>query len=250
MRRLILSALLLFCFVSSASADAYFDLTPGPVTSLSQIGVGFYAEPVFSGEPIFRVGPGVDMLLRECSDTGWALVCLPLNDSLHEGYVRSASLVMNDYGLGWDVVRIVAPEHSKTVPFYRVPSEDAEVHGYYFTGVLMNLYEVQSDGFCRVAMGETVGYIPSGCLFAWDSCEDSELPAAVIASTSGEGAMLENAAGSGATVPTAYPDGTEVAVLGIHPDGRCHVIIDGHTGFLQQHELQPVLTAAFPEAPR
>lgn len=245
MRRLILLALILLFSVSSATADTYFDLTPGPVTTLSQIGVGFYAEPAFSGEAIFRVGPGVDMLLRDYNDTGWASVCLPLNGSLYEGYVRSATLVMNDYGLGWNVVRIVAPEDSETVPFYRESSEDAEIHGLYFTGVLMNLYEVQSDGFCRVAMGETVGYIPTGSLFAWDSCEASELPVAIITSVSGEGAMLENTAGSGTPVPTPYPDGTQVTVLGINPDGRCHVMIDGHTGFLQQHELRPVPTAAY-----
>jgi len=228
--------------LSIAVADEYFELKPGFVTALFDEGVGFYTSPSFKNEPIFRIGPGVSMYLAEVLDNGWASIRFLYNDSPMEGYVRTGTLVMNDYGLGGDVVRLVSDDLSQPICFYQEPYENSEVHGQYFTGTLFNFYGVRTDGFARVALGEKVGYIPSKYLFAYNSCTTSNLPIATVCSSSNDGAYLSEIAFQETTALlhpiTQYPNGTEVVILGITPENWCHVMINGRTGYISHSELQ------------
>lgn len=243
MRRSFLLILILLLTLSVASADEYFELRPGLVSSLFEDGVGFYRAPTFDGGAQLRIGPGVSMYLDELLDNGWASVRFLSGTDVQEGYVRTGSLVMNDYGLGGNVVRLVGESVDRPISFFKEPSEKAEIHGQYFTGTLFSLYEVRDDGFARVALGKLVGYIPAKYLFAYNSREDSALPAAIISHPSQSGSCLTDVAFSALTSPmlpiTQYPNGTKVAILGITPDNRCHVMIDGRTGYLPYSELAP-----------
>ncbi len=250
MRRLLLFTLLFLSMVSIAAADEYFELRPGFVSSSSAEGVGFYPSPSFKNDSLLRIGPGVTMYLDELLDNGWAAVRFLAGTNSTEGYVRTGSLIMNDYGLGYDIVRLVSDDLYSPVPFYREPSDTTDIHGYYFTGTLFNLYEVRKDGFARVAMGKTVGYIPSKYLFAYNSCTTSNLPIASIANASDGGSSLANIAfpeTTAALQPSIqYPNGTEVAILGATPEGMYHVMIDGRTGYIHQSELQPLAAMPVP----
>ena len=242
--------LLIICFLfsmSSAVADEYFDLRPGFVSSLAPEGIGLYASPSLkNNEPLCRIGPGVSMYLNELLDTGWASVRFTPGTSPMDGYVRTGSLIMNDYGLGSDTVRLVSDDLNTPIPFYQEPSEKSKVHGQYYTGTLVSLYGDRSDEFARVALGEKVGYISTKYLFPYDSCTTSALPAASIHHPSAEGAPLSDvsfAQLSSDLLPiTPYPNGTEVAVLGVTPENWCHVMIDGRTGYIHNSKLQPLIS--------
>lgn len=250
MRRLLLFTLLFISMVSIAAADEYFELKPGFVSSSFVEGVGFYTSPSFKNDPVLRIGPGVTMYLDELLDNGWASIRFLSGTTPMEGYVRTGSLVMNDYGLSYDIVRLVSDDLDIPIPFYEEPSDTADIHGYYFTGTLFNFYGVREDGYARVAIGKMVGYIPSKYLFAYNSCTTSNLPIASISNPSDAGSSLTNVAfpetTSALQPATEYPNATEVTILGITPEKMCHVMIDGRTGFIHRSELQMLVSTPHP----
>lgn len=186
------------------------------------------------------------MYLKELLDTDWASVRLMAGTSPMDGYVRTESLSMNDYGLSSDTVRLVSDDLNTPIPFYQEPSEKSKVHGQYYTGTLFSLYGERRDGFTRVALGEKVGYISTKYLFPYDSCTKSALPVASIDHPSDEGVSLSNVSFvqllSDLLPMTPYPNGTKVVVLGITPENWCHVMIDGRTGHIHHSNLQPLLS--------
>lgn len=247
MRRFLLIALCVLLSTSSAAADEYFELRPGFVSSLAREGIGFYSSPSLNNnEPLLRIGTGACMYLDELLDNGWASVRFVAEDSPVKGYIRTDSLVMNDYGLGYETVRIVSDDPNMPIDFYQEPSKNAKVHGQYYTGTLFSLYGIRSDGYARVALGEKVGYISTKYLCPYDSCTTSALPVASIHHPSAGGTVLSDvsfAKHSLALLPiSSYPNGTEVTVLGVTPENWCHVMIDGRTGFIHHSELQPLIS--------
>lgn len=234
-------------FAYSAVADEYSDLRPGFVSSLAPEGIGLYTSPSLKNtEPLCRIGPGVSMYLKELLDTDWASVRFMTGTSLMDVYVRTGSLVMNDYGLGPDAVRLVSDDLNTPIPFYQEPSEKSKVHGQYYTGTLFSLYGDQKDGFARVALGEKTGYISAEYLFPYDSCATSALPVVGIYHPSDEGVSLSDvgfAQLSSALLPiTPYPDGARAVVLGVTPENWLHVMIDGRTGYIHHSKLQPLIS--------
>ena len=245
MRRLFLLTISLLMMFSFAVADEYFELKPGFVTTLSYEGVGFYSSPSIDANTGLRIGSGVCMLLTEILDNGWGAIRFLRDGSPVEGYIRTASLVMNDYGLGYDAVRLVSAEPDQAINLYEQPNESSKVYGQYFTGTLVTLYEKRNDGFARVAIGEVVGYVLSQYLFPYEiSYTSADLEAMVFAPDS-DGVSLSgiNQESAPFTLDPIcyYPNGTKVVVLGITPENWCHVIIDGRTGYIFNEKLQPLV---------
>ena len=72
---LLLMILLLLC--PAAQADLFIDLAPGGVTVLPLEGAPFRTEPDARAEPLFNIGPGVNLtLLSVDRETNWAYVLL------------------------------------------------------------------------------------------------------------------------------------------------------------------------------
>ena len=230
---LLLMILLLLC--PAAQADLFIDLAPGGVTVLPPEGAPFRTEPDARAEPLFNIGPGVNLtLLSVDRETNWAYVLLVVTTpkaERHFGYVRPGALINGDY-LSADACRIVNPNPGERLNLRTGPSPDAESLGQYYTGVLVKNYHQEKNGYLRVCIGNRVGYMDKRYLVAYDSTAASEIPLMTIQNSGGSGANLRLEPGMQGKLLGLYPNGTEAAVLGTAPGGWLHVMIHGATGFM------------------
>ncbi len=245
--RTILAAILLVCLlVSSASADAYSQLELGVVSVTAPDTIPLRREPVLSAEAYLHISSGVSMtLLSLDEETGWAYVRIDYGprDEPSFGYVRSGTLMNGDY-LYWDMCRVVNPEEGGRLNLRSLPSADAASLGKYHTGVLVQNYHQEANGYLRVRVGTQVGYMDKRYLVPWDSTDVSRLPVTTIANTQGTGGNLRKKPSTSSKRIALYPNGTEVVVLGVVPGGWCHVMIGGITGFMQSRLLADAFSFA------
>ena len=242
MRRL-LSLVLLFCivFLSRASADVYSELIPGcTVSNIRKGTIPFREAPDPQSEPSLHIAGGVSMLLLSLEADGMAHIRLPKSVNSPEGYVRADALMTGDY-LYWESCRVANPQPGQRLNLRSEPSDQASSLGQYYTGVIVQDYHQDQNGFARVKLGTRVGFMDKRYLTDFDPGEDfpSEMPTAVVENSHGTGGNLRLSPGTSSKKLRLCPNGTELTVLGVTPNGWCHVMVEGDTGFIMADKLSP-----------
>lgn len=244
MRTLLLLTLCFALVFTSASADIYSELDPGVVTVAAQGTIPFRLEPVFSAEAILHIASGVPLtLLSIDEENNWAYVQLePGPDGYPiRGYVRPGALMNGDY-MYWNMCRVVNPQSNYRLNLRSQPSADSASLGKYYTGVLVQNFEQEKNGYLRVKLGTQVGYMDKRYLVPYNSTDVSEIPLTIIRNDGGSGGNLRKAPSLEGKLIGLYPNGTEVAVLGVTPNDWCHVMINGATGFMMADKLADPFT--------
>lgn len=239
MRVLFLLLICLSVLISSAHADIYSELDPGIVTVTAQGTIPFRTEPAFSAQPILHIASGVPLTLLSVDEANnWAYVRLepgPDGDPVC-GYVRPGALMNGDY-LYWNMCRVINPESNHRLNLRSQPSVDAASLGKYYTGVLVQNFEQEENGYLRVKVGNQVGYMDKQYLVPFNASDVSAIPLTTISNSGGSGGNLRRSPSLNGKLFALYPNGTEVAVLGVTPNGWCHVMINGVTGFMMADKL-------------
>lgn len=242
MRRF-LAFFLLLCTVclSHASADGYSELIPGSIVSnILDESIPFWPEPNLQSNPIGTLGAGVSMRLLSLEPEGLAHVRLEGGSERREGYVRADAVMTGDY-LYWESSRVVNPQPGERLNLRNKPSEQSPSLGKYYTGVIVQNFHQDQNGFARVVVGTQVGFMDKRYLADFDPAEDfpSEMPAAVVENPHGTGGNLRRSPSAGSKKLRLCPNGTELTVLGVTPNGWCHVMVQGETGFIMADKLSP-----------
>ena len=235
-KSLLIASCCIFLF-SSAYADIYNELDPGVVSVIAQETIPFRSEPDFQVEPHLNIGPGVSLTLLSI-ENNWAYVEFEHTGygELVRGYVRPGALMNGDY-LYWNMCRVVNPESNHRLNLRSEPSAKSASLGKYYTGVFVENYEQEKNGYLRVQVGNRVGYMDKQYLVPYNSTDISEIPMTTIQNEGGSGGNLRKSPSLDGKLYALYPNGTEVAVLGVTPNGWCHVMINGVTGFMMADKL-------------
>lgn len=239
MRKVLLLTLCCVVFLSSAYADIYSDLDPGVVTVMAEGTIPFRTEPSYSAEPSLHIASGVSLtLLSIDEENNWAYVQLESGPDGYpiRGYVRPGALMNGDY-LYWNMCRVVNPEHNHRLNLRSEPSADSASLGKYYTGVLVENFEQEKNGYLRVKVGDQVGYMDKQYLVPYNAADVSAIPMTTIQNHGGSGGNLRQSPSLNGRLYALYPNETEVAVLGVTPNGWCHVMINGVTGFMMADKL-------------
>ena len=239
MRRFLLVMIIGCMIMTQALADIYSELDPGVVSVTSRDALPFRKKPNFKEEPFLFLGPGLAVtLLSLDEESNWAYVQLDDGPDGYpvRGYVRSGSLMVGDY-LYWDMCRVVNPQPDQRLNLRSGPSMDFSSLGKYYTGVYVENYHQEKNGYLRVRIGNQVGYMDKRYLQPYDSSDVSEIRNTVILNSGGSGGNLRTEPSLDGKLIGLYPNGTEVAVLGITPNHWCHVMINGVTGFMMEDKL-------------
>lgn len=239
MKKILVHFLLFTLLLSSAHADIYSDLEPGVVSVTAQDTIPFRTEPTYTAEPVLQIGSGVEMTLLSIDEaSNWAYVQLESGPDGYPicGYVRPGVLMNGDY-LYWNMFRVVNPEKNHRLNLRSEPSADSSSLGKYYTGVYVENYEQEKNGYLRVKVGTRVGYMDKRYLVAYNSTDASAIPMTTIQNQAGSGGNLRKTPSLDGKLYALYPNGTEVAVLGVTPNGWCHVMINGVTGFMMANKL-------------
>ena len=239
MRKFLLLTLYCIFLLTSAHADIYSELAPGIVSVIAQDSIPFRAKPDYQVEPYRNIGPGVSLtLLSLDKENNWAYVQLETgpDGSPIRGYVRPGVLMNGDY-LYWNMCRVVTPESNQRLILRSEPSAESAPLGKYCTGVFVQNYEQEKNGYLRVRVGNRVGYMDKQCLVPYNSTDISEIPITTIQNAGASGGNLRKSPSLDGKLYALYPNGTEVAVLGVTPNGWCHVMINGVTGFMMADKL-------------
>ena len=237
MRKFLLLTLCCLFLLSSAHADIYSELDPGVVSVIAQDIIPFRSEPDFQFEPHLNIGPGVSLTLLSI-ENNWAYVEFEHTGygEMVRGYVRTGALMNGDY-LYWNMCRVVNPESNHRLNLRSEPSAKSASLGKYYTGVFVENYEQEKNGYLRVQVGNRVGYMDKQYLVPYNSTDISEIPMTTIQNEGGSGGNLRKSPSLDGKLYALYPNGTEVAVLGVTPNGWCHVMINGVTGFMMADKL-------------
>lgn len=238
MKKILIPFLLFILLFSSAHADIYSDLDLGIVSVIAQDGIPFRAAPDYQVEPHLNIGPGVSLTLLSIEENNWAYVEFEHTGygELVRGYVRPGALMNGDY-LYWNMCRVVNPESNHRLNLRSEPSAKSASLGKYYTGVFVENYEQEKNGYLRVQVGNRVGYMDKQYLVPYNSTDISEIPMTIIQNEGGSGGNLRKSPSLDGKLYALYPNGTEVAVLGVTPNGWCHVMINGVTGFMMADKL-------------
>lgn len=173
MRRF-LAFFLLLCTVclSHASADGYSELIPGSIVSnILDESISFFSEPNPKSNPVGTLGAGVSMRLLSLEPEGLAHVRLEGGSERREGYVRADALMTGDY-LYWESSRVVNPQPGERLNLRSKPSEQSASLGKYYTGVIVQNFHQDQNGFARVVVGTQVGFMDKRYLADFDPAED------------------------------------------------------------------------------
>ncbi len=239
MKRFFAFLLLCVLFLSSASADVYSDLQPGVVSVVAPEPIPLRIEPKLSAEAILQIGSGVSLTLLSVDHQGWAYVLTSTPDGENaSGYVRSDSLMNGDY-LYWDMSRVVNPGKQQRLNLRSQPSAEAPSLGKYYTGVLVQNFHQEINGYIRVCVGGMAGYMDKQYLMPLHGAAESAIPIAAIQSENASGANLYLLPSLSSERSALYPNGTEAAILGVTSEDWCHVMIGGVTGFVQSKNVEP-----------
>lgn len=225
---------------TQASADLYSEPGPGAVSVTSREALPFRRNPDFSEEPFLFLGPGLSVtLLALDEENNWAYVEIENgpDGAPVQGYVCPGSLMVGDY-LYWDMCRVVNPESGQRLNLRNEPSVDSASLGKYYTGVYAENYHQEKNGYLRVRIGNLVGWMDKRYLEPYDSSDVSEITQTVIRNEEGSGGNLRTEPSLAGGLIDLYPNGTEVAVLGVTPNQWCHVMINGVTGFMMENKLE------------
>lgn len=239
----LLCAAVLMTLSSAVLADAYTDLDPGLVTVVAQGTIPFRASPDDSAEPFLQIASGTSLTLLSINwQTNWAYAQLDSGPDGYpvKGYVRPDGLMNGDY-LYWDMCRVVNPNSQDRLNLRSGPSADAPSLGKYYTGVLVQNYHQEENGYLRVCVGSQVGYMDVRYLTANLFDVTAFMPILTIDNKGGSGGNLRVSPSLGARPFGLYPNGTEVVVLGVTPNGWCHVMINGVTGFMMADKLSGIV---------
>lgn len=238
MRKSLFIAICCIFLLSSAHADIYSELAPGIVSVIAQDIIPFRTEPDYQVEPCLNIGPGVSLTLLSIEENNWAYVEFEHTGygELVRGYVRPGALMNGDY-LYWNMCRVVNPESNHRLNLRSEPSAKSASLGKYYTGVFVENYEQEKNGYLRVQVGNRVGYMDKQYLVPYNSTDISEIPMTTIQNEGGSGGNLRKSPSLDGKLYALYPNGTEVAVLGVTPNGWCHVMINGVTGFMMADKL-------------
>lgn len=230
----ILCATLLF---STASADVYTNLAPGVVTVIAQDGIPLRQGKYFNADVVNTIGPGVALTLLSLDESGWAQVRLDFGwQEPLVGYVRTGGLMNGDY-LYWDMCRVVNPETGGRLNLRSEPSREAPSLGQYYTGVYAMNYGQKENGYVRLRIGGTTGWMEIPFVVAYNSTDVSEIPVTFVANPNGSTVELFRSPAADAEVLSTCPNGSEAAVLGLCRGDWCHVMIGGVTGYLKAEML-------------
>ena len=239
MRKILLPMLCLACLLSCAHADIYSNLDLGVVSVIAQDIIPFRPEPDAQVEPQLNIGPGVSLtLLSIDKENNWAYVELEHGGSEYpvRGYVRPGALMNGDY-LYWNMCRVINPESSHRLNLRSEPCDESDSLGKYYTGVFVQNFEQEKNGYLRVRVGTQVGCMDKQYLAPYSSTDVSAIPITTIQNDKGSGGNLRKSPSLKGKLYALYPNGTEVAVLGVTPNGWCHVMINGVTGFMMADKL-------------
>ena len=239
MLKFLLFTLCCIFLLSSACADIYSDLDPGVVSVTAQGTIPFRTEPSYNAEPFLHIASGVQLtLLSIDEENNWAHVQLETGPDGYpiRGYVRPGALMNGDY-LYWNMCRVVNPESNHRLNLRSEPSVESASVGKYYTGVFVENFQQETNGYLRVKLGDRVGYMDKRYLVPYNSTDISEIPMTTIQNEGGSGGNLRKTPSLDGKLYALYPNGTEVAVLGVTPNGWCHVMINGVTGFMMADKL-------------
>ena len=237
MRKFLLLTLCCLFLLSSAHADIYSELDPGVVSVIAQDIIPFRSEPDFQVEPHLNIGPGVSLTLLSI-ENNWAYVQLETGPDGYpiRGYVRPGALMNGDY-LYWNMCRVVNPESNHRLNLRSEPSVEPASVGKYYTGVFVEDFQQETNGYLRVKLGDRVGYMDKRYLVPYNSTDVSAIPITTIQNNGGSGGNMRKSPSLDGKLYALCPNGTEVAVLGVTPNGWCHVMINGVTGFMMADKL-------------
>lgn len=249
MRKSLFIAICCIFLLSSAHADIYSELAPGIVSVIAQDIIPFRTEPDYQVEPCLNIGPGVSLTLLSIEENNWAYVEFEHTGygELVRGYVRPGALMNGDY-LYWNMCRVVNPESNHRLNLRSEPSVESASLGKYYTGVFVENYEQEKNGYLRVQVGNRVGYMDKQYLVPYNSTDISEIPMTTIQNEGGSGGNLRKSPSLDGKLYALYPNGTEVAVLGVTPNGWCQVMINGVTGFMMADKLADSFSFDSPDA--
>jgi len=138
----------------------------------------------------------------------------------------------------WAVVN--NPDPADRLNLRSAPSREAESLGKYFNGVLVEVLNKADDGWTRVRVGHTEGYMMTKYLAdpaQMTVAVEPVLPTATVENPFAESqGLLEKPDSADVTLMVTLKNGTEVTVLGLTQQ-RAHVQYCGVTGYIPLQSL-------------
>lgn len=105
----------------------------------------------------------------------------------------------------------------------------------YFPGVIVEQISEAENGFVKVRIGSSTGYLGTNFIAAESACTP---PLTNI--TSMEDVDLRGSIAANGKTIASLPNGTMIAVLGVRSDGWVQVIANGQVGFVKANTLFPM----------
>ena len=105
----------------------------------------------------------------------------------------------------------------------------------YFPGVIVEQIAEPENGFVKVRIGSSTGYLATHSIAAESSC----IPPLTNVTSLEDVDLRGSIAANGKTI-AALPNGTMITVLGVRSDGWVQVIANGQVGFVKANNLFPM----------
>ena len=230
MKKLLASLLALsFVLTVPALAVGYEDILPGELMLAGEKQV--YAEASDASDVVASCAAG-DLVEVLTAEEGWVNVAL--SDGT-EGWITAEGVSSACY---WteENMQYVVSVGGMPVPLYKRAAEGATSINTTFTGVIVERIGEEKDGFVKVQIGNTNGYIRVSALTDEMPCT----PPVTLLASSVEGVALKSGVSANGKTIATLPGATEVVLLNVRSDGWCQILVDGISGFVKNTQLSPV----------
>ena len=121
------------------------------------------------------------------------------------------------------------------------PSASSNSKGKYYAGTVVRKLDNGANGFFRVQIGHTTGYMQAKYLSAGLYTPSAELPSATVISEEGAGLQMHKQPKQRSEAIKDVPEGAVVTVLGIRADGWYMVCFENEIGYAPSKSLSPKL---------
>ena len=230
MKKLLASLLALsFVLTVPALAVGYEDILPGELMLAGEKQV--YAEASDASEVVAACAAG-DLVEVLAAEEGWVNVALADGT---EGWITAEGVSSSCYWTEENMQYVVSVGGMPVSLFKRAEEGSTSINTT-FTGVIVERVGEEKNGFVKVQIGGTNGYILVSALSAEKPCDP---PVTLLASSVDGVALKSGVSANGKTIAT-LPGATEVVLLNVRSDGWCQILVDGITGYVKNTQLSPV----------
>lgn len=211
-----------------ALAVGYEDILPGELMLAGEKQV--YAEASDTAASLATCVGGDMIEVLDVQD-GWVKVAL--FDGT-EGWITADGVSSACYWTEENMQYVISVGNAP-VPLYKRAQEGATCINTTFSGVIVERIGEETDGFVKVQVGTTSGYIRTNTL----TSENPGTPPHVLLASSVDGIALKSGVSANAKTIATIPGATEVVLLSVRSDGWCQILVDGVTGFVKNTQLNP-----------